>query len=147
VVYDAAITWASKAERTNYWKPFRDSPNVDIPTSPARRLSVTGQRPSKSSMLDKSTRTEEYSPTLSHPLTPPFPIPLTPQCSHSMVSVVDYRDEQYLSKLRGLGMSPEDEWKLYALRQHIFKISQLQLKYPLHPLFLPSFCVIRPVRG
>lgn len=43
----------------------------------------------------------------------------------------DDRDEQYLSKLRGLGMSSEDEWKLYALRQHIFKISQLQLKYSL----------------
>jgi hypothetical protein len=27
-------------------------------------------------------------------------------------------------------MSAEDEWKIYALRQHIFKISQLQLKYP-----------------
>lgn len=26
-------------------------------------------------------------------------------------------------------MSSDDEWKLYALRQHIFKIAQLQLKY------------------
>lgn len=61
-MYDAAITWASKAERTNYWKPFKDSPNVDIPTSPVRRLSVNGQRPAKSSMMDKSSRTEEYVP-------------------------------------------------------------------------------------
>ena len=61
-----------------------------------------------------------------------------------MVSVVDYRDEQYLSKLRGLGMSPEDEWKLYALRQHIFKISQLQLKYPLNPLSLLLFVLVVP---
>jgi hypothetical protein len=61
-----------------------------------------------------------------------------------MVSVVDYRDEQYLSKLRGLGMSPEDEWKLYALRQHIFKISQLQLKYPLHPLSSPLSAFLVP---
>ena len=142
-MYDAAITWASKAERTNYWKPFKDSPNVDIPTSPVRRLSVNGQRSAKSSVMDKSSRTEEYVP-LFHSLLPPLFLP----------GRTDSRDEQYLSKLRGLGMSSDDEWKLYALRQHIFKIAQLQLKYlpyiriSVYPsaLYVLSFSFIIPIR-
>ena len=67
-MYDAAVTWATKAERTNYWKPFRDQPNSDVTTSPVRpgRSTPTHTRNSfsRSSALDKSNRSEEYIPYL-----------------------------------------------------------------------------------
>jgi len=40
-----------------------------------------------------------------------------------------FRDDQWLTKLRGLGLSYEDEWKLANLRPHIWKVSQLIAKY------------------
>lgn len=43
--------------------------------------------------------------------------------------MIDIRDEQWLAKLRGLGMTTDDEWKLANLRQHIWKVSQLLAKY------------------
>jgi len=44
---------------------------------------------------------------------------------YAILRVLTLRDEQYLKKLRGLGLSPEDEWKLANLRTHIWKVSQL----------------------
>jgi hypothetical protein len=40
----------------------------------------------------------------------------------------DNRDDQWLAKLRGLGMSSDDEWKLANLRPHIWKVAQLIAK-------------------
>ncbi|RMJ25946.1 protein kinase VPS15 [Aspergillus sp. HF37] len=37
-------------------------------------------------------------------------------------------DEQWLSRLRSLGMSPEDEFKLLALREYIWRVSMRQAK-------------------
>jgi hypothetical protein len=50
------------------------------------------------------------------------------QKSHLPYFISDFRDEQWLSKLRGLGMSGDDEWKLANLRQHIWKVAQLQTR-------------------
>lgn len=38
------------------------------------------------------------------------------------------RDDQWFAKLRGLGMTSDDEWKLANLRPHIWKVSQLMAK-------------------
>ena len=43
------------------------------------------------------------------------------------------RDEQYLKKLRGLGLSADDEWKLANLRPHIWKVSQLIARSAISP--------------
>jgi len=64
-VYDAAITWAAKAERTTYWKPFKDQPNADVTASPLRGSRSNGPSASrvassKIGVHDKSPRTEEY---------------------------------------------------------------------------------------
>jgi hypothetical protein len=64
-VYDAAITWAAKAERTNYWKPFKDQPNADVTASPVRGSRSSGPSASrvassKLNLPDKPSRTEEY---------------------------------------------------------------------------------------
>src|SRR5690606_8023095 len=37
-------------------------------------------------------------------------------------------DEQWLTKLRNLGMSNEDEWKLYALREYIWRMARFKSK-------------------
>ncbi|KAH6672688.1 hypothetical protein F5X68DRAFT_214841 [Plectosphaerella plurivora] len=39
-------------------------------------------------------------------------------------------DEQWLVKLRGLGMGPDDEFKLVALREFIFRLSLLKARDP-----------------
>lgn len=39
-------------------------------------------------------------------------------------------DEQWLSRLRSLGMSPDDEFKLLALREYIWRVSMRQTKDP-----------------
>jgi hypothetical protein len=35
------------------------------------------------------------------------------------------RDDQWLARLRGLGLTNDDEWKLANLRPHIWKVAQL----------------------
>src|SRR5699024_871483 len=37
-------------------------------------------------------------------------------------------DEQWLSRLRSLGMGPEDEFKLLALREYIWRVSMRQAR-------------------
>lgn len=41
-----------------------------------------------------------------------------------MLIPVLYRDEKYLEKLREMGLSHEDEDKLAAMREYIWKLSQ-----------------------
>lgn len=43
-----------------------------------------------------------------------------------------YRDEPYLEKLRSLGMTPEDEEKLIAMREYIYKLSKSKQRFVLY---------------
>jgi len=41
-------------------------------------------------------------------------------------------DARWFSKLRGLGMTQDDEWKLTNLRSHIWKVSESLTKFVPH---------------
>ena len=53
--------------------------------------------------------------------------------------MVRFRDDQWLARLRGLGMTNDDERKLANLRPHIWKVSQLIAKYILIPRMVLIF--------
>ncbi|EAQ87872.1 hypothetical protein CHGG_04491 [Chaetomium globosum CBS 148.51] len=88
-VFDQALLWASKADRGDFWKPFRKL--RDAVSKP-----VSSRADSNSKLLTKTTRNEE--------------------------------DEQWLNKLRNLGLALEDEPKLLALREFIWRLSQIKAR-------------------
>ncbi|KAH6632021.1 hypothetical protein F5144DRAFT_512050 [Chaetomium tenue] len=88
-VFDQALLWASKADRGDFWKPFRKL--RDAVSKP-----VSSRADSNSKLLTKTTRNEE--------------------------------DEQWLNKLRNLGLAVEDEPKLLALREFIWRLSQIKAR-------------------
>ena len=91
VVFDAAVSWASKSQNSLFWKPAQPlktfsfgSSEYAIPTVSSKDL-----RPNALSRLPK---TEE--------------------------------DEQSLARLRQLGMLQDEEWKLLALREYIWRLTR-----------------------
>lgn len=86
-VFDQAITWALKAERGAYWKPFQQL-----------RPMLLGSKGSHdvAGSLGRVVRNDE--------------------------------DEQWLAKLRNLGLKQEDEQKLDALREFIWRLSKIKAR-------------------
>ncbi|KAG0364248.1 Serine/threonine-protein kinase [Gamsiella multidivaricata] len=97
-VFESSIQWAAVANRTSFWKPVRERPaNMrTVSTSSNHSIAVP---------LDlHSTRSNDPSPFF--------------------VVVKSTEDEKYLEKLRSIGMTHEDEDKLAAMREYIWKLSR-----------------------
>ncbi|KAG0024457.1 Serine/threonine-protein kinase [Entomortierella chlamydospora] len=97
-VFESSIQWAAVANRTSFWKPMRERP------APIRSMSVSSSHSSAVPLDLPSGRSSEPSPFF--------------------VVVKSSEDEKYLDKLRAIGMTHEDEDKLAAMREYIWKLSR-----------------------
>ncbi|KAG0277458.1 Serine/threonine-protein kinase [Linnemannia exigua] len=97
IVFDGAIQWAAVANRTSFW-PVRDRPAA------TRSISVSSSHSLTVPLDLQSGRANE-------------PTPL-------FVVVKSSEDEKYLEKLRLIGMTQDDEYKLTAMREYIWKLSR-----------------------
>ncbi|CAG8749199.1 22017_t:CDS:10, partial [Dentiscutata erythropus] len=96
VVYDAAVSWAGKSNKTLFWKPAKErKANKTASATVSGNASITNLLSRRTSTLavnaDKIVKSEE--------------------------------DEQHLEKIRKLGMSREDEEKIAAMRDYVYKLS------------------------
>lgn len=92
-VFDQSLVWASKSEKSDFWKPFRRSREAGpTPMNSSGVMSISGSQV----LSAKSAKNEE--------------------------------DEQWLNKLRNLGLSKDDEPKLFALREFIWRLSQIKAR-------------------
>ncbi|KAF1821881.1 protein kinase WD40 [Dissoconium aciculare CBS 342.82] len=90
-VLDMALQWAAKAEKGIFWKPAKESRQMN-------HRSVT-QMPPRSSVAD-----------------------LGPKALARAPKTVE--DESWLGLLRSAGMRQEDEMKILALREHLWRTAQ-----------------------
>ncbi|KAF9586481.1 Serine/threonine-protein kinase [Lunasporangiospora selenospora] len=97
-VFENSILWALHANRSSFWKPVRERPPA------ARSMSVSSIHSATVPLNLPSGRTIEVSPLI--------------------VVVKSTEDEKYLEKLRAIGMTYEDEDKLAAMREYIWKLSR-----------------------
>ncbi|KAG0258767.1 Serine/threonine-protein kinase [Actinomortierella ambigua] len=95
-VFEQSIVWATKANRSSFWKPVRERP------MPSRSISNSQNLAIPFTMQGSSSRDD----------------------SPIFVVVKSQEDEQYLEKLRSIGMTAEDEQKLAAMREYIWKLSR-----------------------
>ncbi|KAI8361053.1 hypothetical protein B0O80DRAFT_148594 [Mortierella sp. GBAus27b] len=98
IVFENSILWASVANRTSFWNPVRDRPLT------TRSVSVSSNHSVAVPLDLQSGRLNETSPFV--------------------MVVRSSEDETYLEKLRALGMTHEDEDKLVAMREYIWKLSR-----------------------
>ncbi|KAG0266360.1 Serine/threonine-protein kinase [Mortierella polycephala] len=96
-VFESSIQWAQVANRTSFWKPFRERPTATRSVSISSTHSVAVPLDLQSGMPSESS---------------PF-----------LFVVKSTEDEKYLEKLRAIGMTLEDEGKLAAMREYIWKLS------------------------
>ncbi|OAQ30331.1 ARM repeat-containing protein [Linnemannia elongata AG-77] len=96
-VFESSIQWAAVANRTSFW-PVRDRPAA------TRSISVSSSHSLTVPLDLQSGRANE-------------PTPL-------FVVVKSSEDEKYLDKLRSIGMTQDDEYKLTAMREYIWKLSR-----------------------
>ncbi|KAF9128186.1 Serine/threonine-protein kinase [Mortierella sp. 14UC] len=96
-VFESSIQWAAVANRTSFW-PIRDRPAT------TRSISVSSNHSLTVPLDLQSGRANE-------------PTPL-------FVVVKSSEDEKYLDKLRSIGMTQDDEYKLTAMREYIWKLSR-----------------------
>ncbi|KAL2120925.1 hypothetical protein VTJ04DRAFT_4952 [Mycothermus thermophilus] len=99
-VFDQALLWASKTEKGDFWKPFRRF----------RDAVVTG-----GASLLPSTKSDAAA------------VGANAQAL-AKAATRNEEDEQWLGKLRNLGLAPEDEPKLLALREFIWRLSQIKAR-------------------
>ncbi|KAF9426647.1 Serine/threonine-protein kinase, partial [Podila epigama] len=97
-VFESSIAWAANANKTSFWKPVRERPTT------ARSVSVSSSHYIAVPLDLQPGRTSDPSPFF--------------------VVVKSAEDERYLEKLREMGLSHEDEDKLAAMREYIWKLSQ-----------------------
>ncbi|KAF9114046.1 Serine/threonine-protein kinase [Mortierella sp. AM989] len=97
-VFESSIQWAAVANRTSFWKPMRERPPA------TRSISVSSSHSNAVPLDLKSGRASGPSPFF--------------------VVVKSTEDEKYLDKLRAIGMTHEDEDKLAAMREYIWKLSR-----------------------
>ncbi|KAG0353652.1 Serine/threonine-protein kinase [Podila minutissima] len=97
-VFESSIAWAANPNRTSFWKPVRERPAA------TRSVSVSSGHSIAVPLDLQSGRPSELSPFF--------------------VVVKSAEDEKYLEKLREMGLSHEDEDKLAAMREYIWKLSQ-----------------------
>ncbi|KAG0092152.1 Serine/threonine-protein kinase [Podila epicladia] len=97
-VFESSIAWAANSNRTSFWKPVRERPAA------TRSVSVSSSHSIAVPLDLQSGRPSELSPFF--------------------VVVKSAEDEKYLEKLREMGLSHEDEDKLAAMREYIWKLSQ-----------------------
>lgn len=90
-VLDLALQWASRVERSSFWKAADESSQLSYPT--------TNHLPPKSSVATLGSKALQR-------------VPKTDE------------DEQWLGRLRNAGMRAEDEVKLLAFREYLWRSAQ-----------------------
>jgi len=102
-IFDAAVAWAMKADKTSFWKGHRrTSTKVESP-----RESVISIR--KSGSVISRNKSEEFVSSID------LLASLLIHCC---------RDEAQLSKLQQLGMTSTEEAKLVAMKDYILKLAR-----------------------
>ncbi|OAA68394.1 protein kinase [Niveomyces insectorum RCEF 264] len=102
-VFDQALSWALKTERGLFWKPVQK-----LRGFPFGMSSSSAAVPSSSGPASRPLARETIPRSL------------------SKVGRND-EDEQWIGRLRNLGMSADDEFKLLALREFLWRLSRLKL--------------------
>ena len=103
-IFSAAVAWAVKADKSTFWKGYRRGGNKGDIQSP--KDSISAVRKSPGIIQRKSEECVPYGFFL-------------------VVSYKDFRrDEVQLTKLQQLGMTPNEEAKLLAMRDYIWKLAQ-----------------------
>jgi hypothetical protein len=130
-VFDGAVQWARKAEKTYFWKGQRRSGSkVESP-----RESVVSIR--KSGSVITRTKSDEFSDQLT--------------AMNSGMLIAFDRDETQISKLQQLGMTTSEEAKLLAMRDYILKlanaISRLVSIYFISPTNIHYFQLFFPYKS
>ncbi|KAF2459028.1 phosphoinositide 3-kinase regulatory subunit 4 [Lineolata rhizophorae] len=97
LVFEMAMTWATKAEKGLFWKPAQ-----------RQRTFSVGEA-------------EDATPTLSARDLGPKALTRIPK---------NEEDEQWISRLRNAGMGPDDEFKLLAMREYVWRVAQRRSKDP-----------------
>ncbi|CAG8479194.1 448_t:CDS:10 [Funneliformis mosseae] len=95
-IFDAAVSWASKATKSSFWKSAKERK--------ANRV-ATATLPGSSSVTNLLSRRTS-----------------TLAVNTGKVNKSE-EDEKYLEKMRNIGMTPEDEEKIAAMRDYIYKLS------------------------
>ncbi|RUP49351.1 LOW QUALITY PROTEIN: hypothetical protein BC936DRAFT_142738 [Jimgerdemannia flammicorona] len=105
-VFEQAIVWANKTSpKSIFWKQARD-----------RKGSLTGGIVAPKNALTQSSSTSTTSSAT-----------MRYAGSTSEKAYKSDDDDQYLERLRGLGMTPEDEEKMKAMREYMYKLSRTKL--------------------
>ncbi|GES86228.1 ARM repeat-containing protein [Rhizophagus clarus] len=99
-VFDAAVIWAGKATKSLFWKPAKEKK--------ANKTATTTLTGSSTVINILSRRTS------------------TLAINVEKVSKSE-EDEQHLEKMKNIGMTPEDEDKIVAMRDYIYKLSLAKL--------------------
>ena len=98
-VYSSLINWAARAEKSYFWAPFLTSRRRGAKSILSNVKSADANTPLAYMSLNESISTKNVSKS--------------------------EEDEYYMGKLRGLGISAAEEWKIAALRPHIMRISEI----------------------
>ena len=89
-VLELAVTWATKAQGSLFWKPVQQQRTVSF-GSPDQAVATISSKDLRQNALNKVAKNDE--------------------------------DEQWLNRLRNIGMSADDEFKLLALREYIWRMA------------------------
>ncbi|EPE09924.1 phosphoinositide 3-kinase regulatory subunit 4 [Ophiostoma piceae UAMH 11346] len=111
-VFDQALNWAMKADRGAFWKPVQKLRGFPFGMSSSSLSSSPSSGPTGSSGRS-----------------------LTRDVTPRLLSKVqrNEEDEQWINRLRNLGLSTEDEFKLLALRGFIWRLSRLKIHETISP--------------
>ena len=97
-IFDAALQWAMKADKTHFWRGYRKFTKLESPQD-----SVGAIRKASTPRV----KTDEYV-----------------QLGHTNERIqTTSRDENQLAKLRQLGMTSIEEMKLVSMRDYILKLA------------------------
>lgn len=111
-VFDGAVTWAMKADKTHFWKSQSTKSKTISKPETAKEGLVAAARKTGGPRASVS-RTEEYVSV--------FFI----RIDYFQISVSCFRDEANIAKLQQLGMTSMEETKLLALRDYIIKLANV----------------------
>lgn len=98
-MFDAALQWAMKADKTHFWRGYKKSVKLESPHDSVATIKKT---------ITTRNKTDEY---------------MRPAFDHRYHSSLFFRDEGHLVKLRQLGMTSTEEAKLVSMRDYIVKLA------------------------
>ncbi|CAK7203657.1 Serine/threonine-protein kinase [Sporothrix eucalyptigena] len=136
-VFDQALNWAMKADRGAFWKPVQKLRG--FPFGMSASSSFPSPSPSSPSGNNNSGSNSSGRTSLARDAAPRF---------LSKVTRIE-EDEQWINRLRNLGLATDDEFKLLALREFIWRLSRLKLHEAASTddMALPNLNNIIPLRS